>query len=287
MTRPGNVQRFCWDQILRTNPLYRISQLFAPPGASGQLLALYALFASIELLNSEVSDEIVARTKLGWWRSELLEKDAGESAHPVVRHLFDTGALSKLPEAAVRRLLEGAESRFEAFAPTDEEAFLSLCREIYRPQVLLESALEGVDVELNSFNAAMLFKGGLMQLLRESGRRKENAFWWIPLSMMARFNVNRNALETLGDSDVLQALFSSIFELGGTSTDNSLFDRQTELAHKSGFVHLRLINVLQSCQWDRLQGMRPAMYSNELRRWRIGDLIAAWKRARQLKMEAG
>jgi phytoene synthase len=280
------VQRYCWEQILRTNRLFRVSHLFAPRQMLDQLLALHALFASIELLNCEISEELVARRKLDWWRAELLERDAADSRHPVVVHLLKTGALMKLPESTLRLLLDSAESRFDALAPTDEADFLRLCQEIYRPQVLLESALGEFDVTLNPFNAATLINGGMIQLLRESCRRRENAFWWIPLSLLARFNVNRRKLEDLHDSEVLQALFTHIFELRGQPVEHQLVDRQPGFIKGTGLLHLQLMNTLQSRQLGRLQGISAAMYGNELSRWRIGDLMTAWKSARQLNMKS-
>lgn len=285
MARHDNVQRFCWEQVLRTNRLFRVSHLFAPAQMSDQLLALHALFASIELLNWEISEELVARRKLAWWRAELLQRDAAHSQHPVVRHLYASGALRKLPESALRVLLDGAESRIDALAPANEDAFMRLCQEIYRPQVLLESALGGGDPAPDSFDAAMLFNGGLIQLLRENGRRKEHAFWWIPLSLLARFKLKRKEIEVMEESEMLQALFTHVLELRGPSADRRLFDTQSGLVCGAGHVHLQLVLALQSRQLDRLQGMSPAMYRSELARWRIGDLMATWKRARQLNMK--
>jgi phytoene synthase len=253
---------------------------------SDQLLALHALFASIELLNCEISDELVARRKLDWWRAELLERDAADSRHPVVSHLCETGALGKLPESALRLLLDSAESRFDALAPINEDDFMRLCQEIYRPQVLLESVLGEYDVPLSSLSAAMLFDGGLILLLRESGRRKENAFWWIPLNFLARFKVNRRELEAFHDSEVLQAMFTHILELRRQTSDHQLFDGQPGFIKRTGLVHLQLMNTLQYRQLERLQGVSPAMYSGELTRWRIGDLMATWKRARQLNKKS-
>jgi phytoene synthase len=286
MARYDNVQHFCWEQIHKTNRLFRISHLFAPPQMSDQLLALHALLASIELLNCEISEEPVARRKLDWWRAELLERDAADSHHPVVSHLYETGALRKLPESTLRLLLDSAESRFDALAPVDEDDFMRLCQEIYRPQVLLESALGQIDVTLNSFNAAMLFNGGLIQLLRQSGWRKEDAFWWVPLSLLARFKVNRKKLEAFHGSEVPQAVFARILELRGQAADYQLFDRQPGFEKGAGLVHLQLMIALQSRQLDRLRGMSPAVYSKELSRWRIGDLMTAWKSARQLNMKS-
>jgi len=286
MARHDNVQRFCWEQILRTNRLFRVSHLFAPPQVSDQLLALHALFASIELLNCEISEELVVRRKLDWWRAELLERDAADSRHPVISHLCETGAFGKLPESTLRLLLDNAETRFDAMAPINEDDFMRLCQEVYRPQVLLESALGECDVTPGSLNAAMLFDGGLIQLLRESGRRKESAFWWIPLNLLARFKVNRRELEVFHDSELLQALFTHILELRGQTADHQLFDGQAGLVKRAGLVHLQLMNTLQYRQLERLQGTSPAVYSSELTRWRIGDLMTTWKMARKLNTKS-
>jgi len=291
MDRDGNVERFCWEQVLRTNPLFRISHLFAPREASPRLLALYALFASIEQLNSGISEESVARTKLEWWKAELLARDIAESNHPIVRHLHETGAAKKLPDPAVRLLLESAGSRIDALAPADEDELRSLCQSIYRPQVFLEAALEEGDVTLDNLNPAMLVNGGMVQLLRENSRRKENAFWWIPLNLLARFKVTRNQLESMQDSAEAQALFNQLFEWvgrGGTQdATTALLDPLSGHVNWAGLVHLQLMMALQSRQLGRLQAMSPARYNDELRRWRTGDLLTAWKSARRLKSKSG
>ena len=295
MDHSGNDERFCWEQILRTNPLFRISQLFAPQKVSPQLLALYALFASIEHLNSGISEESVARTKLDWWRAELLVRAAADSNHPVVRYLHATGAAKKLPESAVRLLLDSAGARFDALAPADEHDLHRFCQAIYRPQVLLEAALEQGNVALDSLNPAMLVNGGLVQLLRESSRRKENAFWWIPLNLLARFKVTRNQLEAMQDAAGAQALFNQLFEWAGQGAARgdargasiTLFQPQPGQVDWAGLEHLQLMMALQSRQLSRLRALSPAGYNDELSRWRTGDLLTAWKSARRLKAKMG
>ena len=219
MNGRNNEQRFCWEQIHRTNRLFRVSHLFASPHMSNQLLALHALFASIELLNGEISEELVAQKKLDWWRTELLQHDAGDSQHPVVRQLHASGAVRKLPGSLIAGLLDSAERRFDALAPADENDLLRLCKEIYLPQVLLESALGDVEVTPGSYKHAMLSNGGLIQLLRQGVRRIENAFWWIPLSLLARYKINRRELNSLSDSDGLRALFNHVLIPTGRSAN--------------------------------------------------------------------
>jgi phytoene synthase len=284
MARQSNVQQFCWEQVLRTNRLFRVSHLFCPAPMADQLLALHALFASIELASCEVNDETVALRKINWWRGELSNRQAAQSSHPVFSHLNASGALEKLPAAALRALLSNADARIDASAPTDENEFLQLCQEVYRPQVQLELAVGGVD---GVFNDAMLMSGGLIQLLRESSKRKENAFWWVPLNLLARFNIKRSDLEAFQDSDDMRALFTHLLGLVVTPVDDRLFFGQAGRLNRAGDVHLQLMIALHNRQLTRLQATSPAMYSGELARWRAGDLMDAWKRARQLNKRLG
>jgi hypothetical protein len=283
MTRRSNIEQFCWEQILSANRLFRVSHLFAPPRFADQLLALHALYASLELINSEITDETVALGKMNWWQGELSHQQAGVSHHPVVSLLRDSGALEKFPEGAVMLLLGSAGARFDALAPTDEDEFLQLCKGIYHPQVMLEMAVGG---NVGAMNETMLVNGGLIQLLRESGRRKENAFWWVPLSLLARFNVKRRDLECFRDSEESRVLFTHILGLGEVQDDGRLLEGPAGSAKRDGLVHLQLMIALHCRQIERLQSVRPSMYTNELARWRTGDLLSSWKLARQLNRKS-
>ena len=88
----SNTHQFCWEQVLRINRAFRISQVFAPADKADQLLALYALFAAVEETCSAYSDEEVARRKLHWWRGECLRPGNDGGEHPISRELRRTGA---------------------------------------------------------------------------------------------------------------------------------------------------------------------------------------------------
>ena len=73
-TGKGNDRHFCWEQVGKSNRVFRISQVFAPRHCAEKLLPLYALFSAVEQICSSISDEDVARSKLNWWRIECLQK---------------------------------------------------------------------------------------------------------------------------------------------------------------------------------------------------------------------
>ena len=91
-----NERRFCWEQVLRTNRLFRISRVFAPASHSDRLLPLYALFGAVEELCSEHSDEDIARRKLDWWRNETQRMHVRGSDHPILRDSASSYKCSRL-----------------------------------------------------------------------------------------------------------------------------------------------------------------------------------------------
>ena len=286
MALENNDQYFCWERVLKSNSLFRVSHLFAPREFAGQLLALHALFASIDQVRSEVSEELVARKKLDWWRFELLPGNISKSRHPVVRHLNETGAAQCLPGKSLENLLETAEARLDTQAPSDMEGLRRLCRGIFQPRMVLECALSGQDEALVSNHLMVACKGGMLQLLRESYAQADHAFWWVPLNKLARFGVSRQELRENSDSDASRSLFREVLDVCHLPESSDGVAAPMKLVPLPGLVHLQLMALLQSRQLGQLQRKKPSSHGTELNRWRVSDLLAAWRAARHLKVKA-
>lgn len=284
MTSKSNDQQFCWERILEANSLFRVSHFFAPNGIAHQLLALHALFASIDLLSSKINDETVTRKKLDWWRFELLSGGIEKSRHPVLRYLTETGAAALLPEHAFRLLLDGAELRLDARSPSNVNEFQQLCGRIFQPRLALECALSGHSEELIPNNGALVSNAGLVELLRESSFQNERAFWWIPLSLMAHFQISRRELVDDRDSDTARAIICEILDKNKqfNSAEKTLvmIEKKPVL---SGHIHLLLMANLQLRALGRLNKKKSSLHEVVLRRWHISDVISSWNYARQLE----
>jgi phytoene/squalene synthetase len=290
MGEPGragnNNLDFCWERVLKSNRQFRVSHLFAPDEFAGQILALHALFASIDQLNSGAGDEFVARQKLEWWRSELRPGNIGKSNHPVLRFLVETGAASSLPVTDLDAFLDTAEVRLAARAPSDHEELEQLCHLIYLPRIQLECALSNQDHQFVGGLREMVQTGGLLQLMRESEARKEGAFWWIPLSTMARHGVSRAGLEEDCDSEPARSVFEDV--LGNDiQRDSSRTSRGPDSRGPSpGLVHLQVMALLQARLLGQLRKKIPSSYQLELNKWRVSDLLAAWNAARRFMLQS-
>jgi phytoene synthase len=279
-----NGRMFCWEQIAKTNRVFRISQVFASRHCVDRLLPVYALFSVVEHLCSGISDEDVARSKLNWWRTEYLQNEPGESHHPVMKELHRTGAMNDLRRENVAQLLDGAESRLYASAPSDMEALKRLCVELQRPQLELEidaSGLHGLELE---FEPGLLARNGLLQLIRESVHRKEQGgFWWVPLNSLARHGVSREEISGDPESRAVAELMVEVLAAGESWGRESISQSRRGAVDFSPVRHIFAINGLYSRKLKRLGGLTPNLMARELGRLGPADIFEAWKCARQLQ----
>lgn len=277
VTRQSNERLFCWEQVARINPLFRVSQSFAPAGQAERLLPLYALFSALEQLCANWTDAELVQRKLDWWRSECLAGDPAQSDHPILRELASHGALPG--RGLLGPLLEGAAGRLDGVAPADGDGLEALCRETGLPQCRIELDVMGEDPG-GALAATPVARIGLAQLLRESmGQGRPNRFWWLPLNLLARHGISRAEVEQEIDSPVSLALFDDILGQAGrwkqpdAATPNSLPPAARHLA-----VHAHL----QQRALDRLRGRPPSEYATLLRRAGLAELLHAWRCARRV-----
>ncbi|MBT8049493.1 MAG: squalene/phytoene synthase family protein [Xanthomonadales bacterium] len=282
MSGQSNDRLFCWEQIAATNRLFRVSRVFAPANCADKLLPLYALFSAIEQIGSTLSDPDVANGKLNWWRQECLHRDLADSQHPVLKELHRTGAAGDLRPDTVGDLLDGAAARLSARAPADVEALKKICIELFRPQLQLELSVSGLSEPMPGISAALMARNGMLQLLRESGRKTEQGgYWWVPLNMMARHGVGREEIIREPESKAVNRLFSDILGddfLWISTTDDPAMLSKTELTHAR---HLFSISGLYERKLGRLRDSVPAGLDRELNRIGPSDVLAAWNGARK------
>ena len=189
MSGADNDRQFCWEQIQRGNRLFRLTHVFAAGDVAGRLLPLYALFASLEHICASVSDEDVAVRKLDWWRQAMR---SGDGDHPVIAELRRNGASALMPEMAVTRLLDATQARLDMAPPPGSSELTALCIDFGRIQLELELAVSGVTMPAGEELSGLALRSGMMQVLRESmGRPDGRGFWWLPLDLMARYDLAR------------------------------------------------------------------------------------------------
>jgi hypothetical protein len=236
---------------------------------------LYALFSVIEQACSTISDDDVARSKLGWWRNELEPKNLAVSQHPLVRDLRNKGGAERLRRESLDHLFRGAAKRIDAQAPADLAALHRLCTETSQPQLDLELGMVG---STGGISAGQLPGIGFVQLVRESARGTgQGAYWWMPLNLLARHKVNREEILAHPGSGPVLGLFGDLFaEVLSWNAQSGVDATANPMAR-----HLAVISGLVNRKLARLAATQPDRFARELGRVGPADLLHAWKSARR------
>jgi hypothetical protein len=276
-----NDRIFCWEQVTRTIPVFRVSRVFASQDDASRLLPLYALFSIIEQIYVGYSDDEIARSKLDWWRIETSQEKIRLSQHPVLRELVRTGAVNYLSVGSVDSLLNGAESKFDTRAPVDISDLLMICEQLQRPRLDLEISVCKAQPGVVKIPSGYLERSGLFQLFRESAKRKEQgAYWWVPLNLLAKYSVNRDELDSHSEPAKLSAMLAEI------QTESRL---RVQLSPKgfrnvpeiTSLRHYFALNGLYAAKLKRLGKATLAKGESEFDRIRVSDLYTAWRSARR------
>jgi len=278
-----NERRFCWEQVLRTNRLFRISRVFAPASHVNRLLPLYALFGAVEELCSEHSDEDVARRKLDWWRNETQQMDVRGSDHPILRELAQSGAGALLRSDSLERLFVDAESRLDPAPLTSMEDLRERCRQLSQARFELELSLWGRVQDHEPSVAAVAVSSGLAQLFREAARRAAPGnYWWLPLSTLAQHGVGRAEIDQAEGTEPVRALFEDIIGECCERSLQAMPNATSPLSAGEPARHLLVIAALESHALGRVAAGRSRQVAPELNRVGLPQLFRAWNVARRV-----
>jgi len=115
---------YCAQQVRRHDNDRFLCALFAPAERREALFALYAFNLELASIPEKVSEPLLGRMRLQWWREALADdpngRAAGHEVHgPLARAVAETG----LAEAALRRLIDARESDLEARPIGDRAGF--------------------------------------------------------------------------------------------------------------------------------------------------------------------
>jgi len=277
-----NSRLYCWEQVSRTNRLFRVSRVFAPRDCADRLLPLYGLFSVVEQICSRQTDEDIARSKLNWWRNEFLQNGWATSRHPLAKEMNRTGASEHLQTESLNRLFDSAGDRLSATAPKDLEALKSLCIDLYAPQLELELTVSAPGLSPGQFDSGLLARNGALQLLRESVQGEGQAcFWWAPLNLLARYGIGRDEIKNQPDGLEVGQFWAEVlreFHSWGSGSDESGEKKALDFSLAR---HVFAISSLYTRKLQSLASVSPVEYSVELTRLRRADLLEAWKRARR------
>ena len=114
----------CGEIVRRADPDRFLSAMTAPPAARERLFALYAFNIEVARIPAVVSEPLLGRIRLQWWRETvaMIFEEGRVRSHEVVGPLAETIAVTNLPRAPFDRLLDARERDVEGVAPENRAA---------------------------------------------------------------------------------------------------------------------------------------------------------------------
>ena len=178
---------YCGAEVRRHDPDRFLTALFAPAGRREDLFALYAFNLEVARTREMVSEALLGRMRLAWWRETIEEIYAGHPrSHEVASALAQAVARARLSRGLFDRLIDAREADLDDVPPASLEALVSYAEATSSSVVAL--ALEVLGVRGEAATAAAREVGiawALVGLLRAVPFHAQRRRLYLPQDLMA------------------------------------------------------------------------------------------------------
>lgn len=265
---------YCAEQVRQYDSDRYLTALFAPPDRREDLLALYAFNAEVARSREAVSEPMLGRIRLQWWREAIAECYGGDvPRHQVVGPLGDAIRRHGLSRYRFDALIDAREADWEPGPPESLAELVSYAEASSGGLTCL--ALEILGIRDAAAQAAGQLVGtawaltGLMRALPFHLRQGRNI---LPRDVMARNGVDEGRLRELKPAENVS---KAVEEISLTAMEKIKESRLVVAGKKSGALPALLPGALAEgylCRLSRL-GHDPFDRGNatplRLRSWRV------------------
>jgi phytoene synthase len=182
---------YCQDKAARSGSSFYYSFMFLPPERRRAITALYAYCREVDDVVDECSDVGVARTKLAWWREELLRLESGQPQHPVTQALQPHMQALSLRIEHLRAVIDGMAMDLEQHRYLDFEALQLYCHRVAGVVGIMSASIFGYSrAETLSYAERLGLAFQLTNIIRDVGEDARKGRIYLPLSDLRQFGVH-------------------------------------------------------------------------------------------------
>ncbi|MGB8855819.1 MAG: presqualene diphosphate synthase HpnD [Burkholderiales bacterium] len=180
------------------------SFLFLPPDKRRAITAFYAFCREVDDVVDETSDVGIARTKLAWWRTEVVDIFEGRPQHPVGKALQPVVAQFAIPQEKLHEIIDGMEMDLTHHRYADFKSLQLYCYRVASVVGQVSAMIFGFTDRKTldyAHDLGMAFQ--LTNIIRDVGEDARRDRVYLPQDELAQFN--------LQTSDILNAKYSDDF----------------------------------------------------------------------------
>ncbi len=274
---------YCLAQIRRYDRDRTLTVLAAPRAAAADLAVLYAFNLEIALVRDSVTEPMLGRIRLQWWREALAEVFEGRPRrHAVLESLAALHARAPLSRQHFERLIDARETEFDDVLPADLEALESYADATSGDLLRLAAEAAGVDPVSGATADLISHVGigfGLTGIARATLYLARRRHTLLPQSLLTKHGVSLDHLYELKPQPELNA---AIAELAATARGHLAAARR--LRAPSALLPALRIGTLARAHLARLERHRHDLFdprsieASPRDIWRLAGkrLIGSW-----------
>lgn len=269
-------EEYCQQKAAQSGSSFYYSFLFLPPQRRQAITALYAFCREVDDVVDENSDPQVARTALGWWRSEIGRMAQDQPNHPVTRALHPHVKTFALPIDQLLAIIDGMEMDLSQTRYLDFKALEHYCWHVASVVGLLSARIFGFTDECTLQYAEKLgLAFQLTNIIRDVGEDARRDRIYLPISELQQFEVPAAEVLNAKHSDRFERLMRFQADRAQRYYDEAfaLLPAQDRRAQRAGLIMAAIYRaVLDEVERDGFRVLQHRISLTPLRK-----LWLAWK----------
>jgi NADH dehydrogenase [ubiquinone] 1 alpha subcomplex assembly factor 6 len=210
----GSDIEYCLGQIRRYDRDRYLTVVAAPEPAAADLAVLYAFNLEIALVRDSVTEPMLGRIRLQWWREALAEVYAGRPRHhAVLESLAALHARRPLTPALFERLIDARETEFDDIIPADLAALESYADATSGDLIRLAGEAAGLNPDAGDLAALIRHVGigvGLTGIARAALYLARRRHTLLPETLLQKHGVSLDLLYELKPQSALNAAIAEL-----------------------------------------------------------------------------
>jgi len=274
---------YCLQQIRRFDRDRYLTVVAAPGAAAADLAVLYAFNLEIALVRDSVSESMLGRIRLQWWREAIPEVYAQRPRHhAVLESLAALHARKPLSRAWFDRMIDARESELDDIVPADLAALETYADQTSGDLLRLAAEAAGLEPQSGTLPALIRHVGvayGLSGIARATLYLARQRRTMLPAALLAQHGVS---LDLLYDLKPQPGLNAGIADLAETARGH--LDAAKKLAAPKPLLPALRIGTLTRAALDRLARCNHDLFdprsietsSSDIWRLAARRLIGSW-----------
>jgi phytoene synthase len=182
--------QYCQQKAAASGSSFYYSFLFLPSEQRRAITALYAFCREVDDVVDECSDPQLAATKLGWWRAELANLDAGRPQHPVTHALKPHAERFAITAAHLNEILDGMEMDLTQTRYLDWPGLERYCYRVAGVVGVLAAGIFGYrEARTLDYARSLGTAFQLTNIIRDVGEDARKNRIYLPVEDLRRFGV--------------------------------------------------------------------------------------------------